>query len=167
MTMMIDQIVLGLSIPIDLSFHIVFYDNQQQQCSMNNIFTYQKVNDTKTFDRFVKERFMQRSHLDMILNSNATRNEDRFNVFLLSWNKYSHVIKNKNTISRWNITDMISIRLKLYEIMNNGNLWDQAKLLYAISLEYFDNHNVFFPVFSSRCDIDKMNSFEKDNYEKG
>ncbi|CAO3638586.1 unnamed protein product [Cunninghamella blakesleeana] len=67
---------------------------------------------------------MQRSHLDMILNSNASRNEDRFNAILSSWNEYSHLIKNKDTISKWNITNMTLVRLKLYEIMDD--LWDKV-----------------------------------------
>ncbi|CAO3637974.1 unnamed protein product [Cunninghamella blakesleeana] len=111
-----------------------------------------------TFNRFVKSRFTQRSHLEMILDSNATRNEDRFNAILPSWDKYKHIIKNKNTVSEWNVTDMTSVRLKLYEIMD---LWDKATLLYACS-KSLDQH--ILPSFTSRTDVVELREIEKNNY---
>ncbi|CAO3637982.1 unnamed protein product [Cunninghamella blakesleeana] len=84
-------------------------NNENGDKNKNKIITYEDVNDQKTFNQFVKTRFMQRTHLEMILNSNATRNEGRFNAILPSWNEYNHFIKNKNTLSEWNITDMTSV----------------------------------------------------------
>ncbi|CAO3637391.1 unnamed protein product [Cunninghamella blakesleeana] len=65
-------------------------NDRQRQCTLDNknsdkynkILTYKDVDDPKTFNQFVKLRFMQQSHLEMILNSNATRKEDRFNAIL-------------------------------------------------------------------------------------
>lgn len=56
-----------------------------------------------------------------MIKSNAIINEGRSYTILPSWNKYKHLIKNKNTISSWNITDIVSIGLKLYEIMNDDD----------------------------------------------
>ncbi|CAO3637190.1 unnamed protein product [Cunninghamella blakesleeana] len=147
-------------------------EDQQQHYTINNEnndmnrkrLTGQEVNDSKTLNQFVKERFMQRSHLEMILNSNASRNEDRFNAILPSWKEYNHIIKNKDTVSKWNITDMTSVMLKLYEIMNNGNLWDKAGLLYANTLRYLDGRKIIFPTFACRLDIDKLKLIERVNY---
>ncbi|CAO3638111.1 unnamed protein product [Cunninghamella blakesleeana] len=149
------------------SYHFDDDNNDQQQCTTNNengdvknnnVLTYDDVDDPKTFNQFVKERFMQRSHLEMILNSNATRNEDRFNAIVPSWKGYKHLIRN---ISEWNITDMTSVRLKLYEIMN---LREKATLLYACSPEYTDSYRIILPTFVSNCDMDKLRKVEKYNY---
>ncbi|CAO3637294.1 unnamed protein product [Cunninghamella blakesleeana] len=136
-------------------------DAHQQQCTEkdenddnnNKILTYQEVDNIKTFHRFLKSRFMQRSHLKIILSSNTTRNEDRFNAILPSWNEYKHHIKN---VLEWNITDMTSVRLKLYEIMN---LWDKATLLYACT--GYDNY--LLPSFACRYNADKLRIVEKCN----
>ncbi|KAI9300133.1 hypothetical protein BJ944DRAFT_273463 [Cunninghamella echinulata] len=92
---------------------------------------YKEVDTSNKFIHFLKTRFIQRNHMHMLLSSNATRNEDRFNAILPSWNRYKHLIENKNTISEWDITSMTSVRLKLYEFMDN--IWDKAALLYACS----------------------------------
>ncbi|CAO3650039.1 unnamed protein product [Cunninghamella blakesleeana] len=85
----------------------------------------------------------------MILKSNATRNEEWFNAILPSWNKYCDTITDRNTISKWHITDMVSVRLKLCEFMN---IWDKAILIqeYASTNSY--ENTVIFPIFSGYCD---------------
>ncbi|CAO3637066.1 unnamed protein product [Cunninghamella blakesleeana] len=89
---------------------------------------------------------LQRHHLDMILNSNAAKNEDRFYAILPIWNKYQHLIKDKNVISHWHITDMISVRLKLYEFMD---LWDKARLLKSCSSKFVRQLPSFASVYHS------------------
>ncbi|CAO3651984.1 unnamed protein product [Cunninghamella blakesleeana] len=121
-------------------------DGDQQYKYENNTLSNNKVDNAEKFIQFVKTRFTQRSYLDMILNSKATRNEDRFNAILSSWGKYHHFIKNKYTISKWNITDMVSVRLKLYAIMDD-DLWDKAALLYACST-HFDHYSIH-PTFAA------------------
>ncbi|CAO3637606.1 unnamed protein product [Cunninghamella echinulata] len=76
-----------------------------------------------------------------MINSNATRNEDRFYAILPSCGEiYQHVLKKnshiiikwvnkKDTILDWKITDMASVRLKLYEIMDYVR--DKARILKA------------------------------------
>ncbi|CAO3637790.1 unnamed protein product [Cunninghamella blakesleeana] len=105
--------------------------------------------------------FMQQSHLDIILNSNAARNEDRFNAILPSWDKYNHLIKNRSTISEWNITDMTSVRLKLYEIMDD--LWDKATLLYICSKSF--GIAIILPSFASHYERHYLKNAENFTYK--
>ncbi|CAO3651678.1 unnamed protein product [Cunninghamella blakesleeana] len=133
-------------------FSYNFFD---QHNNIDIIINYEGVVDNNTFINFLDSRFIQRNHLNMILNSNASRNEDRFYAILPSWNKYQHLIKNKNTISNWNITNMISVKLKLYEILDDdGDLWDKARLLFSCRI-YQDKpiiptfatfHNLYFTI---------------------
>ncbi|CAO3653159.1 unnamed protein product [Cunninghamella echinulata] len=119
---------------------------------------YWQVNNSNQFIHFLKTRFIQQPYLNMLMDSGATRNEDRFYAILPLWDKYSHWIQNKNTISKWNITDMISVRIKLYEIMDD--LWDKARLLYACS--WFMKSPII-PSFASQSDYNYLNLIEKDN----
>ncbi|CAO3637399.1 unnamed protein product [Cunninghamella blakesleeana] len=143
-------------------------DQQQQQLyitSNENVnykrkLYYDEVHDAKKLNQFIKEKFMQQSHLEMILNSNTTRNEDRFNAILPLWDKYKHVIKDKDTISKWNITDIISVRVKLYEFMDD--LWEKAALLRACSPTYL--RNITFPTFASEYDKCYLTLTKKFNY---
>ncbi|CAO3637367.1 unnamed protein product [Cunninghamella blakesleeana] len=138
-------------------------DHQQQYSSYNKRIANEEVIDSIIFKKFVKERFMQRPHLDMILDSNATRNEDRFNAILSSWKEYNHLIKD---VPNWNITDMVSVRLKLYEIMDgDDNLWDRAKLLHTNNLKYFDNVDAILPSFASHYNMKKLSIIEKVNHD--
>ncbi|CAO3653425.1 unnamed protein product [Cunninghamella echinulata] len=134
----------------------VFDDNND---SNNNTLTpYWKVNSSTTFIHFLKTRFTQYDHLEMILSSNAKRNEDRFNAILPSWRKYNHLIKDKSTISSWNITDMTSVRLKLYELMDD--LWDKARLLFSCSCSI---NMPILPSFASYHDETYLFIYEKEN----
>ncbi|KAI9301766.1 hypothetical protein BJ944DRAFT_252056 [Cunninghamella echinulata] len=119
---------------------------------------YWQVNNSNQFFNFLKARFVQRPYLNMLIDSNTTVNEDRFYAILPLWNKYSHWVQNKNTISNWNITDMTSVRIKLYEIMDD--LWDKARLLYACS--WFTKSPII-PSFASQLDNNYLNIIEKDN----
>ncbi|KAI9303241.1 hypothetical protein BJ944DRAFT_268727 [Cunninghamella echinulata] len=93
-----------------------------------------EVDDGSKFNNFLKTVFTQRSYLSMLLVSKAARNEDKFNAILPIWDRYHHWIKGINTISEWNITDSISVQLKLYEMMDD--LWDKARLLHACSKNF-------------------------------
>ncbi|CAO3637846.1 unnamed protein product [Cunninghamella blakesleeana] len=141
--------------PIHPFFSYHFEDDNDDQ--NNKTLTYEDVDDPKTLDQFIKSRFMQRPHLEMILNSNATRNEDRFHATLPLWNKYHHLIRN---VSEWNITDMTSVRWKLYEMINDGDLWDKATLLYACSRNYM----CILPSFVSQYNVNDLRIVEKCNY---
>ncbi|KAI9305904.1 hypothetical protein BJ944DRAFT_287451 [Cunninghamella echinulata] len=116
------------------------------------------VDSNEKFMNFLRKKFTQRQHLDMILNSNATRNEDRFHAILPSWANFSHIIKNKNTISSWNITDMVSVRLKLYELLDD--LWDKARLLNACTIGL--SSLPILPSYASKYDKIHLTIYEKD-----
>ncbi|CAO3653175.1 unnamed protein product [Cunninghamella echinulata] len=125
----------------------------------NNI-SYLDVDSSGTFINFLKTRFTQRSHLDMLLNSNINSNEDRFYAILPSWKKYHHLIKYKSTISSWNITDMVSVRLKLYELMEDDDLWEKARLLYACTC--FEGPPIL-PSYASQYTSHELYIIEKDD----
>lgn len=72
--------------------------------------------------------------------------------------KYKHIIKDKNTVSNWNITNITSVKLKLYGFMD---LWDKATLSYACSKRSVLNN--VLPSFVSSYDIDFLILIEKDN----
>ncbi|KAI8084470.1 uncharacterized protein BX664DRAFT_337067 [Halteromyces radiatus] len=78
----------------------------------------------------IKKKMIYRSFVDKILNSRASRNEDRFHAMLPLLPKYNKIIRTKDTISSWNITDMTSVRLKLYEILDP---MDKFQLFYCSS----------------------------------
>ncbi|KAI9300695.1 hypothetical protein BJ944DRAFT_272609 [Cunninghamella echinulata] len=117
------------------------------------------ANNCNTLIKHLREKLIQRDHVDMLLNSNATRNEDRFNAILPSWNGYSQLIKDKNTISKWQITNMISVRLKLFGIMNN--LRDKSRLLHACSTHAF--RAPILPTFASYYSRDGIYLYEVHN----
>ncbi|CAO3651880.1 unnamed protein product [Cunninghamella blakesleeana] len=94
------------------------------------IIDYDQVDNGSKFVQFLRLTFLQQSHLDMMIKSNASKNEDRFYAVLVSWKKHKHLIKHNDTVSNWNITDMLSVKLKLYEIMDDDDLFDKAKLLF-------------------------------------
>lgn len=99
--------------------HCINDKEEAEKDKANNILktNYDNVDNSQKLIKYFKTRFTQRNHLNMILNSNTTRNEDRFNVILPTWTKYQHLIKDKNIISEWEITNMISVSLKIYQLM--------------------------------------------------
>ncbi|CAO3650086.1 unnamed protein product [Cunninghamella blakesleeana] len=171
---------------------IKHHHHQQQQNKMNNnINNYLLVDNHKKFLHFLDIRLTQRHYLDIILNANTTNqhHQNRFDQVLPTLEKYrylfqdSHNSNNESDESEndqqnnhsidWNITDMTTVRLKLYEIMdhkikdnndkhnahdddNDDNLWDKAGLLYACaqskhkaiilpSFASFDTGNIYIP----------------------
>ncbi|CAO3637998.1 unnamed protein product [Cunninghamella blakesleeana] len=138
------------------------HHHDQQKCTWYNenddeMLTTDDVIDSITFNQFVRSRFMQRSHLEMVMNSYASRNEDRFHAILPSWNEHKHLTKN---VSEWKITDMTSVRLKLYEIMDN--LWEKAALLYACAPKSNDK-TFILPSFATRYYSTDLRITEKCN----
>ncbi|CAO3652038.1 unnamed protein product [Cunninghamella blakesleeana] len=131
-------------------FSYAFTDqHNSKNSSINNssIKLTSQVDNGREFICFLETRFIQRNHIDMMIISNATRNEDRIYAILPSWKKYKHLIKNKNTISNWKITDMQSVKLKLYELLDdNEDLWNKARLLYYSSIY---NSKPVLPTFAT------------------
>ncbi|CAO3627662.1 unnamed protein product [Cunninghamella echinulata] len=135
-------------------FQFFFTYNFDQHCNT----TIMEADNVNSFIKSLKKIFLQRSFLEKIINSNATKNEDRFNAIFPSWKKYSHHIRNRNTVSEWGITNMTSVLLKLYEIMD---LWDKATLLYACSTHL---QLPISPTFASQFKDDTFCLIEKDDF---
>ncbi|CAO3651807.1 unnamed protein product [Cunninghamella blakesleeana] len=95
---------------------------------------------------FLESRFVQRPHLNLMIDSNATRHEDRFYAMLPSWKKYSHLLENKNRVPDWNIVDLPSVKITLYKILDDDDLWDKARLLY---ISYLYSGNPILPSFAT------------------
>ncbi|CAO3652221.1 unnamed protein product [Cunninghamella blakesleeana] len=111
--------------------------SKQPNRSYNEAVQHFYVNNGSHFIQFLETVFIQRSRVEMLIGSNARRNEDRFYAILPTWNKKKHLLENINTISNWNITDMPSVKLKLYEILDDDDdddFWDKARLLYMCSI---------------------------------
>ncbi|CAO3649886.1 unnamed protein product [Cunninghamella blakesleeana] len=130
-----------------LSYHFINQDVIQPIKDAMLVLNHPDVDDGQKFNQFLKLTFTQRNHLDMMIRSNATRNEDRFHAILPSWEKYKHLIQDKNTISDWNITDFLSVKLKLFEIMDDTDLWNKARLLYYSSVF---NGKPILPTFATQ-----------------
>ncbi|CAO3652884.1 unnamed protein product [Cunninghamella blakesleeana] len=93
---------------------------------------YHQVDDSYKWIHFFKLKMKPQTYLDMILKSNASQHEDRFYAILPLWKEHGHFMQ---LISEWNITTMLSVRLRLYDIMNGGNdLWNQARLLFGCAI---------------------------------
>ncbi|CAO3635317.1 unnamed protein product [Cunninghamella echinulata] len=85
----------------------------------------------KLFWKKVNDRLGKRECLDMILNSKATKNQDRYFAILPLWKKYFNRVITNQTIMEMEITDLVSVRLNLFEWMD---LDDKVCLLHACSM---------------------------------
>ncbi|CAO3645251.1 unnamed protein product [Cunninghamella echinulata] len=121
--------------------------------------SYMEVDNSNKFIEFIKTKFTHRIHLNMILNSNATKPIDRLNAILPSWNEYYDSIEDKSAISKWDINNMTPVRLKLYEIMN---LWDKAELLHACSSTFTPT---ILPSFASHYEGRNLQLKEKNDID--
>ncbi|CAO3653765.1 unnamed protein product [Cunninghamella echinulata] len=135
------------------------HDHDHDHYLYNNIDVYfWQVGDSITFINYLKTTLIQKTYLEMILDTNASRNEDRFNAILPPWTKYNHLIKGKSTVTSWKITNMTPVRLKLYELMDD--VWDKARLLLACS---FTNNTPILPSFASQYISRYLYIIEKEN----
>ncbi|ORY97073.1 hypothetical protein BCR42DRAFT_430495 [Absidia repens] len=68
----------------------------------------------KRFHYTLNHQLSKQTFLEMILSSKTSRNEDRFYSIL----PISEYAKEKAQVSRWKINSMVSVKLKLYEVMS-------------------------------------------------
>ncbi|KAI9303664.1 hypothetical protein BJ944DRAFT_268030, partial [Cunninghamella echinulata] len=108
------------------------FEEDKKYYPFYDIFNYEKQYHLGSIIKQIEDSLSTSDPLDMILNSKTKDNEDRFHVILPLWGKYNSIIKNKDTISSWKISDMISVRLKLYEFLD---IEDKRRLLHASSNE--------------------------------
>ncbi|ORZ06435.1 hypothetical protein BCR42DRAFT_427141 [Absidia repens] len=91
--------------------YTTYYSNQEKTITSNS------ETSNPVYIRFhytMIHQLSQRTFLEMILGSKASRNEDRFYSTL----PLSEYQERKSEVSHWKISSMISVKLKLYEIMN-------------------------------------------------
>ncbi|CAO3637050.1 unnamed protein product [Cunninghamella blakesleeana] len=111
--------------PITSSFNTGYQLNQRYN-SMNK--GWRKMGGI--FWKKLNDRLGKRECLDMILNSNATKHQDRFFAILPLWKKYYNRVVTSQMIASWDITDLASVRLNLLKWMD---LDDKVCLLHACS----------------------------------
>ncbi|CAO3651976.1 unnamed protein product [Cunninghamella blakesleeana] len=147
--------------------------NKDSNASNNTIIDYKKVDDSKTLIQFLKSRLIQRSYVNMLVGSNASRSEDRFHAILSAWDKHKYLIKNKNTISEWKIKNMLTVKLKLYDILDDDDLWDKARLLRTCSiyngkpiLPSFATHHQPYFIISEKDNINHAQKMALDSLSK-
>lgn len=97
-------------------------DTTADQCP----FTRRIIYRTRRFKGSMRRRLLKRSFLEMMLETKASNNEDRFHSILPLTPKYKHHIMDGDTIADWGITDKLSVRLKLLEWIDTR---DQLTLL--------------------------------------
>ncbi|CAO3652102.1 unnamed protein product [Cunninghamella blakesleeana] len=175
---------------VSQSFFSYTFDDQHTNKDLNDATSYycEEVDDGRKLIDFLKSKFMERSFIDMMVKSKASKNEDRFYAVLPSLSQYKYLTENKNTISSWNITEMQSVKLKLYELLDdNDDLWNKARLLYYSSnydgkpvLPSFAAHHLPNPTISELENINHAHEWamyyiseledagecDKDDYEK-
>ncbi|CAO3600985.1 unnamed protein product [Absidia cylindrospora] len=88
----------------------------------------------QTFHSTVQQQLNHQTFLEMILKSKASRNEDRMHAILPLSPDYKHKIASKNQVSQWHITNLISVKLQLYDWASTKHKW---QLLFLSS---FSNH---------------------------
>ncbi|ORZ06448.1 hypothetical protein BCR42DRAFT_427161 [Absidia repens] len=71
------------------------------------------------FHRLIIQQLTTQTFFEMILKSKASKNEDRFYA-ILPQSKYKDKV---NQVDRWVINNMISVKLKLFEIMDTKDKW--------------------------------------------
>lgn len=120
---------------------------KESEYNENNEDEQKQINEEQEDEEFyfieaVKERLGDEPFLSLMLESKATKSEDRFYAILKASDKYGDLIQSKDTVSSWGIKGMVSVRLQLFKIMD---LEDKAALLHACS----DSNGTLFPTFAS------------------
>ncbi|KAI9307788.1 hypothetical protein BJ944DRAFT_237562 [Cunninghamella echinulata] len=152
-------------------------DEEQKENEDNN------EDEEVFFIESVKQQLAYRPFLTLMLDSKATKSEDRFYAILKASNKYGDLVQGKDTVSSWSITGMVSVRLQLFKIMD---LDDKIALLHACSnsngalsptfasiytegwtdIETLHFGNYFYTHYSSVVPKLELNFFEKNNNDQ-
>ncbi|CAO3601392.1 unnamed protein product [Absidia cylindrospora] len=76
----------------------------------------------ESFHETVQNQLNHQSFLEKMLKSKASRNEDRMHA-ILPTSEYKHKLVNKNQVGHWKITDLISVKLQLYDWTTTKDKW--------------------------------------------
>ncbi|SAL96418.1 hypothetical protein [Absidia glauca] len=90
------------------------------------------------------ELLEERPLLNIFLNSKATRNEDRFVAMLPLFREFKQYVTS-NALSTWNITDMVSVRLRLLRIVS---FKEKLAILLSCTLPSFIS-DIILPSFAT------------------
>ncbi|CAO3619571.1 unnamed protein product [Cunninghamella blakesleeana] len=145
-----------------------FFSHSFDDFSMVNLMTsrrrYNHIYDEKVtsvvdcrngFIKNVNQILTEREHIDKLLNSKATRSEDRFYAILPSWGKkYKDMVKDENQISKWEVKGMSKVIERLYGLLDND--WDKIRILWACS-EYEDTPII--PTYASHYNPNRLFTF--------
>ncbi|CAO3588408.1 unnamed protein product [Absidia cylindrospora] len=102
--------------------------DKQDPLAQQHPYTAQMFTLTEQFKTSMRRRLTQRTVLEMMLQTRASKSEDRFHAIVPLASKYKHHIKDKHSISSWGISDMLSVRLKLLEWLDTK---DRLNLLFS------------------------------------
>ncbi|ORZ05460.1 hypothetical protein BCR42DRAFT_496722 [Absidia repens] len=86
--------------------------------------------------------------IERMLKTNASKNEDRFYA-LLPVSKYKHKLITKDTVAHWHIDTMLSVKLKLFELMDTKDALVLLFLLAFTSSQQQNDHRMLLPTFAT------------------
>ncbi|ORZ07412.1 hypothetical protein BCR42DRAFT_456050 [Absidia repens] len=119
-------------------FSIEWMDLQREYYNSNTVY--------RRFHCTLIQQLNQRTFLDMILKSKASKNEDRFYAVLPQSEYKSDLLTSKHEVGQWNINTITSVKLKLYEIMNTR---DKLNLLFWSGNNKSSNVGLILPTFAT------------------
>ncbi|CAO3588419.1 unnamed protein product [Absidia cylindrospora] len=121
----------------------------QPQPPILHPYTKQIIDLTSHFDTNMRRRLTKRSLLEMMLQTKASKVEDRFHAIIPLATKYRRYIKNRDSISNLGVTDMLSVRLKLMEWID---VKDRLVLLFS---EHRPTSSAFpfMPTYATRFNV--------------
>ncbi|ORZ06449.1 hypothetical protein BCR42DRAFT_427163 [Absidia repens] len=93
-----------------------------------------------SFHRLLIKQLTTQTFFEMMLKSKASKNEDRFYA-ILPQSKYKSKF---NQVGHWKIDNMVSVKLKLFEIMDTNDKWN---LLFMSGHEHSTNTYQVLPTF--------------------
>ncbi|ORZ06459.1 hypothetical protein BCR42DRAFT_472729 [Absidia repens] len=105
------------------------------------------------FHRLIIKQLNSQSFFEMMLKSKASRNEDRFYA-VLPQSKYKDKV---NQVADWNISNMISVKFKLFEIMDNKDKW--ILLFFAGHYSSINSYQVLPTFCASNIDLVEVDNF--------
>ncbi|CAO3652098.1 unnamed protein product [Cunninghamella blakesleeana] len=135
---------LDSDLPFFFSYTFINQDDRKTNINDSTVINCYEVGNINTFIRFLELTFIQRNHIDMIIKSNASRNQDRFYAILTSWDKYKHLTK------------------------SDADLWEKARLLLYYSTY---NEKPIIPPFATHYhklileEIDAVDAVHKELLE--
>ncbi|CAO3601312.1 unnamed protein product [Absidia cylindrospora] len=116
------------------------FSSDVKKTSPRELSRYRTCNSQLSFHNIIIKQLTTQAFLEMMLKSKASKNEDRFYA-ILPQSKYKDKV---NQVDQWNITTLMSVKLKLFEIMDTKDKWT---LLFLSGNNYATNTYQVLPTF--------------------